>query len=365
MKKIGILGGGQLALMMLPSIKSLGFSSVILDQANASTESLADEFVVGDFSKKEDCLKLSNCDVVTFEIENVSLEGLKELSKNTEVHPSPKVLETIQDKGKQKQFFRDIDVPTSDFSLVKMNNNLELKDKVVKLRTGGYDGKGVWVPNGDKAPDVFLNQECLVEDKVRIKKEVAIVCSRNISGEIVTYELVEMVMDPELNLLDYQVNPSKIDPSIQKKAKDIAEKIIAELGHVGTLAVEFFIDLEEKLWVNELAPRVHNSGHNTLESAPCSQFENHIRSISGLPLGETSPSKASLTMNLIGEGNKGPTNIVIPEDLADKAFFHLYNKKECRPGRKMGHVTLLGSEEEVLKLKNRIKNEVKITGGDL
>ncbi|MBK25774.1 MAG: 5-(carboxyamino)imidazole ribonucleotide synthase [Halobacteriovorax sp.] len=365
MKNIGILGGGQLALMMLPSIKSLGFSSTILDQKDAPCSTLADEFINGDFSKENDCLALKNCDVVTFEIESISLSGLKKLEQLTKVYPSSQVLETIQDKGIQKQFLKDIDVPTSDFTLEVLTQESIVDGKVVKLRTGGYDGKGVWVAKSGEKPSEFLGKDCLIEDRVDIVKEVAVVCSRNTSGQIEVYDMVEMVMNPELNLLDYQVNPAQVTSELKDSANLITKKIAEKLDYVGTLAVEFFVDENKKLWVNELAPRVHNSGHNTIESAPCSQFENHIRAIAGMPLGKTMPAKESLTMNLIGSGATGPTQVKIPKELESKAYYHLYNKKESRSGRKMGHVTLLGNLEEMKKLRLEIKEKVIITGEEV
>lgn len=362
MKKIGILGGGQLALMMLPSIQKLGFHSVVLDRPGASTEELADTFIAGNFASKEDCLKLSDCDVVTFEIENISLVGLKEIEKITKAYPSSSVLETIQNKGTQKEFLKNCDVPTSHFIVEKLTSASDLNNKVVKLTTGGYDGKGVWIPKGEAIPTDFLNKECVIEERVSIAKELAVVCSRNSLGEIKTYEMVEMVMDPNLNLLDYQINPSTVDLSIQDEARNHLITIAEKLNYVGTLACEFFLDTEGKLWVNELAPRVHNSGHNTIESAPTSQFENHIRAISGLELGETMPARPSLTMNLIGSGITGTTKIAGTHNLPENVFVHLYNKQESRPGRKMGHLTILGEGKELLKLKDQMKNLIQITG---
>ncbi len=362
MKKIGILGGGQLALMMLPSIHKLGLHSVVLDQTGASTENLADTFIPGNFANKEDCLKLADCDVVTFEIENISLEGLKLLCEKTQVHPSPAVLETIQNKGTQKEFLKNCEVPTSDFIVETLTSDSDLRNKVVKLSTGGYDGKGVWIPKNDNIPSDFLNKECVIEERVNIAKELAVVCSRNLAGEIKTYEMVEMVMDPELNLLDYQINPSTVDHALQDEARSYLMIIAEKLNYVGTLACEFFLDTEGKLWVNELAPRVHNSGHNTIESAPTSQFENHIRAISGLELGETMPAKPSLTMNLIGSKSVGPTKVEGTSDLPENVFIHLYNKQESRPGRKMGHLTILGEGDALLTLKDQMKNKIQITG---
>jgi len=362
-KKIGILGGGQLALMMIPFIKSLGFKSVILDEKHASCRDSADEFREGDFTKPSDCQKLADCDVVTFEIENISLAGMQDIAKTTQVYPSPSVLELIQNKGKQKAFFKENDIHTSDFDVSVLNEDINLNNKVIKLTVGGYDGKGVWIPKPEQAihPD-FLNKECLVEDRINIDKEIAVVCCRAINGETVTYDPVEMVMDAELNLLDYQFNPATVSADIQCQAAGIATKILNLLDYVGTLAIEFFIDTDGKLWVNELAPRVHNSGHNTLESAPCSQFENHIRAITGLPLGASTPSKPSMTMNLLGSGEAGPTNIQINGELAENIHVHLYNKEESRPGRKMGHVTVLGNIQELIQNKANIRDQITISG---
>ena len=362
MKKIGILGGGQLALMMLPAIQKLGLHAVVLDREGSSAEKLADTFISGDFSNPDDFKKLADCDVVTFEIENISLEGLKYLETRTKVFPSSKVLETIQDKGIQKEFIKSCGVPTSDFKVERLTEKSHFSGKVVKLTTGGYDGKGVWVPKDQKIPSDFLGRDCLIEDKVVIEKELALVCSRGTAGEIKIYEMVEMVMDPDLNLLDYQINPATVNTNIKEQAKTYITKIAKELNYVGTLAVEFFLDKGGKLWVNELAPRVHNSGHNTIESAPSSQFENHIRAIAELELGDTLPAKPSLTMNLIGANKKGPAKICGIDDLPKNVFIHLYNKQESRPGRKMGHLTILGEGSELLEMKNKMKQRIQITG---
>ena len=363
MKKIGILGGGQLALMMIPFIKSLGFRSVVLDAKGASCADVADEFREGDLGNTSDCQKLADCDVVTFEIENISLAGLKELASKTSVYPDPSILELIQNKGTQKAFLLDNSIKTSDFHVSVLDESIELDNKVVKITTGGYDGKGVWIPrSGQGIHEHFLGRECVIEDRVAIDKEIAVVCSRSLTGDIVTYEPVEMVMDAELNLLDYQFNPSNVSGAIQTQAFEIASHILTLLDYVGTLAIEFFFDTNGELWVNELAPRVHNSGHNTLESAPCSQFENHVRAISGLALGPSTPSQPSLTMNLLGSGEAGPTHIEIDEGLDENIHIHLYNKKESRPGRKMGHVTVLGNIGDLVQNKDKIRDLIKISG---
>lgn len=361
--KIGILGGGQLALMMLPSIRELGLKSFVLDKKGSSSEGIADEFIEGDYSNPEDCLKLKHCDVVTIEIENISLQGLQKLeATGVRVIPSYEVLSVIRDKGLQKQFYQKNQIPTSDFYLGKLNHQ-NVDNKVIKLREGGYDGKGVWVPKpGDQIPKNFIDQDLVIEEKIEIQKELAVVVCRSLDKKIYTYQMVEMVMEPELNLLDYQFNPAHVDISIQEEAEVLAKKIAEQLNYIGVLAVEFFLDKNNKLWVNELAPRVHNSGHNTIESAPTGQFENHIRAISGLEINQTTPAQPSLTMNLIGQGQAGATQVLGVEELPKNVFIHLYNKKESRPGRKMGHLTIIGSYEEALEVKENLKNQIKIKG---
>jgi len=362
-KKIGILGGGQLALMMIPFIKALGFKSVVLDEKHSPCRDRADEFRVGDFTNPSDCQMLADCDVVTFETENISLAGLNHIAQNTAVYPAPSVIKLIQNKGAQKAFFKENAINTSDFHVAILNNEIDINNKVIKLTVGGYDGKGVWIPKPEQPiHEHFLNQECLIEDRVSIDKEIAVVCCRSINGDTVVYDPVEIVMDADLNLLDYQFNPSTASDELQNQAANIATKILTLLDYVGTLAVEFFIDTEGKLWVNELAPRVHNSGHNTLESAPCSQFENHIRAISGLALGAAKPAKPSLTINLLGSGEAGPTKIDINDELAENVHVHLYNKEESRPGRKMGHVTVLGNIKDLIQNKATIRDQITISG---
>lgn len=363
--KIGILGGGQLALMMLPTIKSFGFESVILDSPGCSCEELADHFIPGDFKNPQDVLKLSHCDYVTFEIESISLEGYKNLSQKTKVHPSPVVLEMAQDKGKQKEFFQTHKIPSSDFEIKILKGSEDFDGKVVKLCQGGYDGNGVWVSGKERTlPENFINQSCVIENKVKLDKEFSLVCCRSAQGKTEYYEVVEMVMDPELNLLDYQINPSSISEENSLKAREYGQKILNEINYVGVLAIEFFLTENGEIMVNEIAPRVHNSGHNTIESAPTSQFENHLLAISEQELGPVLPAKPSLTMNLIGEGERGKTDIY--NGINDpNIFVHLYNKKESRPGRKMGHLTILGSLEELKTKKDQIKSKIKITGRSL
>ncbi|MDA8792898.1 ATP-grasp domain-containing protein [Bacteriovoracaceae bacterium] len=365
MKKIGLCGGGQLALMMLPWIKKLGFSSVVLDKPGSSCDGIADTFLSGSFNSISDIDKLSNCDVVTFEIEAASVAGLESLEeKGISVLPSSKTLALIKDKGLQKSFLQQNKIPTSNFIVGKIDtiDEGQLKNKVIKLVTGGYDGKGVWIPGQSEIPSEFLQCDCVIEDRVNIKKELAVVGVRSKVGEIKIYDVVEMVMDPNLNLLDYQSSPADIVTEIAVQIKDITTKVMKLLDYVGVLAIEFFIDQDGKIFVNELSPRVHNSGHNTIESAPTGQFENHIRAIAGLSLGESTPGKESMTVNLLGTGESGRVQISKDPSLDKDIKVHLYNKSDSRPGRKMGHATFIGKKELFKNKKNEIKDKIIISG---
>jgi 5-(carboxyamino)imidazole ribonucleotide synthase len=375
--KLGILGGGQLARMMLPHAHRFGIHTTILDSADAVASTLAHKHLIGNFKLSEDVIRLQDCDVVTVEIENVSIEGLKKLRQHgVKIYPAPEVLEIIQDKFKQKSFLQENKIPTSPFlkKTLLETDRFEAKE-IVKLCRGGYDGKGVWNPaNCANPPENFVGQEVLVEHKVEIAHELAQLIVRSPDGTIKTGPLVKMVFDSELNLIDSAFLPANVPPKIQRKMETLAATIVERLNYVGVLAVECFLTPANEILVNELAPRPHNSGHGTIEACRCDQFEQHLRAVCSLPLGEWGMHSQALTFNLIGQasGDKkaGATKVNGIEHVLSEpnASLHLYEKTECREGRKMGHITLtskLDNQEFPLTLlmqqKARIQKWISIT----
>lgn len=368
-RKLGILGGGQLARMMLPSCMDWDIHVRILDQAEAIAFRFCEDKVVGSFQDEQKVVEaFSDCDVVTVDLEAVSVDGLKALEdKGVVCAPSSQVLSVIQNKYLQKQFFKDQDIPTSDFELLS-----ELKANTphgfLKVPTGGYDGKGVSAWKGDLSMlSEEFKKDILWEEGVAIDKEISVIVARGYSGETQCYLPTEMGFDPKLNLIAYTFYPARIDQVMSAKAMDLAVQIAQGLGMVGVMAVEMFIDTEGKLLVNELAPRPHNSGHHTIESTYASQFENHIRAVVGLPLGSVervNENKFSLTFNVIGESDGVAQWLGVGELLSEKeAYLHNYGKQVCRAGRKMGHITLLGnSEEDLINRYEYWSKKIKVIG---
>lgn len=364
--KIGILGGGQLARMMLPSMSRFALEVKILDSMGAVCQEFCQGFVVGSF-KDADTVEqaFKDCDVVTMDLEAVSTEGLKRLeAKGVTVAPSSCVIELIQNKIEQKKFFLENAFPTSKFKVLeKVTTHTE--PGFLKLPTGGYDGKGVTSFNGDLdalAPAFQTN--VLWEEKVSIEKELSVIVARNRFKEMACYQTTEMVFDHDLNLIKYTLFPAPIDTVLEHKAQVLACEIAEKLDLHGVLAVEMFLTSSGELLVNELAPRPHNSGHHTIESCMTSQYENHIRGCLGSPLGSTAVRDLSLTFNLIGEG-EGDSVVEGHEELMaeEGCFIHLYGKKDCRDGRKMGHVTLVASSYAKLEEKyQRLHKKIKVKG---
>jgi 5-(carboxyamino)imidazole ribonucleotide synthase len=365
--KLGILGGGQLGLMMMPHLQRLGIISVILDGESAVAKVLSQEHRLGDFKNDDDVQKLDDCDVVTVEIEHVNIKGLEKLlEKGVQVHPSPAVLQLIQDKFLQKSFFIERGIPTSTFEKRILEANEVLGNAVVvKQCRGGYDGKGVWVPAEKEVVPESFQTEVLIEEKITLDCEIAVLVARGITGEVKTYPAVEMVFDSTLNLIDSTFCPARITKKISDQALSLAAKIVEELDYVGLMAVEMFVDKNQKILVNELAPRPHNSGHFSIEGCYVDQFEQHIRAVCSLPLGSSELREEAMTINLIGEeGYVGETLVEGLEELSrlEKVYLHLYGKKDCRPGRKMGHITILGAFEHCQKLKEEVKKCLKVKG---
>lgn len=370
-KRIGILGGGQLGRMIIQEAINYNlFISVLDPDPNAPCSVVANEHVVGDFKEYQSVMDFGkNCDLVTIEIENVNTRALKDLAKSgIEVYPEPAVIEIIKDKRKQKTFYKANRIPTSEFMLVEGRKDIEAHVDflpfVNKLGTAGYDGRGVKVLQSDADLAEAFDQPGLIEKYIPFEKELAMIVARNKKGEIKTYPLVEMVFNPVENLVEYLFSPANVDGLVHQKAESIARDIISKLNMTGLLAVELFLDKENNLLVNEIAPRVHNSGHHTIESCASSQFDQFLRSILNLPLGNTDLRAHAAMINLLGSpGHKGLAKYQGVEETlgCSNAFIHLYGKKETRPFRKMGHLTVIAdSHEALLSSINDLKKAIKI-----
>ena len=368
--KLGVLGGGQLGRMLIQSGVDLNINFSILDpDADAPCRSLA-EFTCGKLTDFATVMKFGQkCDLLTIEIENVNTEALKQLvSQGKKVFPQPEVIELIQDKCKQKEFYRDKGIPTAEFILVKdkeeVRKNLSFLPAVNKLGREGYDGRGVQLLRTEKDIEKAFDASGLLEKLIDFEKEIAIIVARNEAGQLVTYPAVEMVFHPEANLVEYLFAPAQLKKSVAAKADAIARKVITELGMVGLLAVEMFVTKEGEVLVNEIAPRPHNSGHQTIEANVTSQYEQHLRAILNLPLGDTTMVMNSAMVNILGEPNY--TGLAQYEGLngvlkVAGAHVHLYGKKSTKPFRKMGHVTIVDNDMESLKKKAKfVKDHLKV-----
>lgn len=355
--KLGVLGGGQLGRMLIQSGMNLNLSVKVLDpDSNAPCRHLADEFVEGSLTDYKTVIQFGeNVDVLTIEIENVNTEALEDLEKQgVKVYPQPHIIRMIQDKRTQKQFYRENNIPTSPFFLI--NEKKELDDythflpAVQKLGKGGYDGRGVLKLNTEADFAEAFEAPSLIEKAVDIEKEISIIVARNKSGDIKAFPPVELVYH-EANLVDYLLGPASISKDVAKEAKDIALDVVEKMEFVGLLAVELFIAKDGKILVNEVAPRTHNSGHQTIEANYTSQFEQHIRAILNLPLGSTKVRSASAMVNVLGEpGYEGEAVYDgLKQVLAVKGvYIHLYGKKYTKPNRKMGHITIIDEDKQSL-----------------
>ncbi len=366
MKKIGILGGGQLGRMFLQNAMSYPFEYWILDPSpEAPSRHLCHHFVQGDFKNYEDVLAFGrNVDVVGIEIEHVNIPALQQLQKEGKtVIPDPKILEIIQDKGKQKEFYKAHESPTADFILVENTENgqNELKFPCIqKFRTGGYDGKGVKFIKNNR--DFVPNVASVIEVGVDIEKELAVIVVKD-EKEIKCFPTVEMVFDPDLNLVDELFAPADISEENNIKSQEVAIQVVNSLGGIGIFAIELFFTKKGEILVNETAPRVHNSGHHTIEANFTSQFDAMLRVLAGLPMANISEARSVGTMiNLVGTGSQEIQEEQVKTLLSEHTIFlHWYGKKENRKGRKMGHITVLGDRNvresqliEVRKLAKKI-----------
>lgn len=370
--KIGILGGGQLGRMTLQEAYNLNLHIDILDpSANAPCKTLANEFIQGDFKDYETVYKFGkDKDVVSIEFEDVNADALAQLEADgVKVFPQAKVLKIIQDKGLQKEFYQKHKLPTSPFKLI--NNKEELASVGLnfpvfqKKRTSGYDGYGVIKISDKNDLSNAFDEPSMIEEAVDLEKELSVVIARNETGEIKYFPLVELEFNPKANMVEFLFSPADVDDSTKEKAYSLATSVIEKLEMVGLLAVELFLDKKGNVLINEIAPRAHNSGHQSIEGNITSQFAQHLRAVLNLPLGDTSIIKPSVMLNLLGDANaKGVAKYEgMAEILQLKGVYpHLYGKEMVKPFRKMGHITILDDDLEAAKATaKKIKQLVKVT----
>lgn len=355
--QLGILGGGQLGRMFIQEAINYNVNVHILDpDSNAPCRKLCNHFVCGSLSDYDTVYNFGkNLDMITIEIEKVNVDALEALEEEgVVVYPQSRVIRLIQDKGLQKQFFKQNDIPTSAFQFISnkdglANANLSIP-YVQKLRKDGYDGKGVkMIRNVDDLQHAF-EEPSIIEEIVDFEKEIAVIVARNERGEVKTFPMVEMEFNPEANLVEFLISPSTYSFEIQQQAEDLAKKIANDLQIVGLLAVEMFLTKDGQILVNEVAPRPHNSGHQTIEGNYTSQFAQHMRAIFNLPLGNTDARTNAVMINLLGEsGYEGLAKYEgVEEALSmDGVYIHLYGKKMTKPFRKMGHVCIVHSDREL------------------
>lgn len=371
MKKAGILGGGQLGRMLLQAAANYPVDTFVLEKdADCPAAYLCRHFTKGDITNYEDVYNFGkSLDTVTIEIESVNIEALKKLeSEGVKIYPRPAALEIIKNKITQKNFYRDNQIPTPEFVTTQTKNDLlnhlDFLPAAHKLAMGGYDGRGVEIIKNENDCQKGFNEDAVLEKLVTIKKEISLIVAIGEDGENAIYPPVEMIFNHDLNQLEYQLSPANIGEKILWKAEAIALAVVKNLQSPGIFAVELFIDIDDNVLVNETAPRVHNSGHHTIESAYCSQFDMLWRVMLGYPLGYTKPIMNSAMVNLIGaENNKGAAVYQNLKEVLqiENVFVHIYGKKETRPGRKMGHVTILSNErQELIHIANKVKQLLKV-----
>jgi len=373
--KLGILGGGQLGKMLLSETRKFDIQTLVLEPSEEAPARLScNKFIKGSLMDFDTVYQFGKMvDLLTIEIENVNLDALDQLEKEgLPIYPSPKTLRLIQNKGKQKDYYVSNDIPTSPHQRFVDLNNLKTtiaKDElefpfVWKCAQFGYDGNGVKICRSaldlENLPDV----ECIAEEMVPFKNELAVIVARSVSGEVKTYPVVEMEFHPEANQVEYVICPARIDATVAQKATEVALKVSEAFNHVGLLAVEMFQTEDDKILVNEVAPRPHNSGHYSIEASYTSQFENHLRAILNLPLGNTDSKVAGIMVNLVG--SEGYSGQVVYENISNIMAIegvtpHIYGKRETRPFRKMGHVTIVNEDMAAArKIAEEVKNSIRV-----
>ena len=373
--KLGIIAGGQLGKMLVLAASNWNVKTYVLDKDDHCPASSSSTFFFkGDQLDYDDVYRFGQLvDVLTLELENVNIDALKKLKQEGKrIYPDPDKLEIIQDKGLQKQFYEKINVPSSSFKLFKGKEEIinsissgKLNYPFVqKLRKGGYDGRGVSIIHSKEDLEILLEGASEVEELINIDKEISAIVARNERGEVKCHPTVEMEFNPNANLVEKLICPSTLAKETEEEAEKIAIKIITDLDLYGLLAVEMFVDKNNKIWVNEIAPRTHNSGHHTIESAITSQFEQQLRAIFNLPLGSTHLKLPAVMINLLGEpGYEGKVRYEgLTECMAVEGVkIHLYGKKITKPFRKMGHITVLAPSIDEAKSKaDFVKQKMKV-----
>lgn len=368
--KVGVLGGGQLGRMLIQAGIDLNINFSILDPDPHAPCSQLAPFTCGKLTDFDTVMSFGEkCDLITIEIENVNTAALTELvKKGKKVFPQPEIIELIQDKRTQKQFYKSKGIPTADFILTEsrddVRKNAHLLPAVHKLGKEGYDGRGVQMIRTGRDVEKAFEAPGVLEKLIDFDKEIAVIVSRNESNQLSSFPPVEMVFHPEAHLVEYLFAPADITSAVASKAEALAKKVISELNMVGLLAVEMFVTKNGEVLVNEIAPRPHNSGHHTIEANVTSQYEQHLRAILNVEPGTTNTVLPAAMVNLLGEeGYSGDAVYKGLEDVlkVSGAHVHLYGKKITKPFRKMGHVTIVDPSIESLKKKiTFVKDTLKV-----
>ena len=372
---LGILGGGQLGKMLLYETRKYDIATKVLDPSiDAPSRMASNQFEQGDLLDFDTVYNFGkDVDVLTFEIEAINVAALAKLeSEGKKVYPSAKTLEKIQNKGIQKVFYAQNNIPTAPFKqfacVEDLITSVETKETSIpfvwKCTEGGYDGQGVSIIRTQADLKNLPDTECIAEELVDFKNELAVIVVRNPSGEVKTYPVVEMEFHPEANQVEYVICPARIDADVRKKAREIATKVSETFEHVGILAIEMFQTQNDEILVNEVAPRTHNSGHFSIEASYTNQFEQHLRSVLDLPLGNTDSKAAGVMVNLVGaEGHTGEVSYQNIEKIMALPGVtpHIYGKRETRPFRKMGHVTIINQNiDEARKIAEEVKKTIQV-----
>jgi 5-(carboxyamino)imidazole ribonucleotide synthase len=371
MKRVGILGGGQLGRMLLQAAANYPVETYVMEnEPDCPAAHLCHHFTQGDIKNFDDVYNFGkSLDAITIEIESVNEDALQKLEDDgVVIYPKPSALRVIKNKVLQKEFYKQNQIPTADFVVTNDVNDLKrfpaFFPAIHKIALGGYDGRGVIPLNRLDDYQKGFNEQAVLEKKIDITKEISIIVASNLKKETVIYPPIHMMFNPVLNLLEYQVSPAELDEKVLWKAEAIALKVVKGLNSPGVFAVEMFLDKENNVWVNETAPRVHNSGHHTIEANYSSQFDMLWRIILDYPLGNTRHILPAAIVNVLGEENfSGPAVYEGLDEVLkmENVFVHIYGKKFTRPGRKMGHVTILSNEkQELIHTGNKIKKLLKV-----